>query len=94
MFVLAEVRPKPEHLEDARRAVVSIIEKTRQEKGCRRFEFYSDEQKQQFVLLEHWEDQAAFDFHHAQSYTRKVFEAYATWLAEPPVIRSLDRLEP
>ncbi|HTG38674.1 putative quinol monooxygenase, partial [Sphingomonas sp.] len=34
-------------------------------------------------IYERWRDRAAFEFHHAQPYTRDVFRQYQDWLAEP-----------
>ena len=89
MHVLAEITPKPEHMNDALEAVRSIIARTRAETGCNRFEVYTDEARDMIVLVEHWADRAAFDFHHAQSYVTEIFAKYGNWLAKPPRIVNL-----
>ncbi|WP_197705101.1 putative quinol monooxygenase [Sphingobium cloacae] len=41
------------------------------------------------MIYERWADQAAFDFHHAQPYTRAVFKSYEDWLAKPVKLTEL-----
>ena len=89
MHVLAEITPKPEHMDDALEAVRSIIARTRAEAGCNRFEVYTDEAREMIVLVEHWADREAFDFHHAQSYVTDIFAKYDGWLESPPRIVNL-----
>lgn len=77
----ATVPIKPQHFADAVKAVTAIVPQTRAEAGCQRFDLYCDEDKSLLYIMESWSDQAAFDFHHAQDYTRDVFTAYEEWLA-------------
>lgn len=82
----ATICPQPQHFAAARDAVTAIIPQTQAEFGCLEFRLFTDPDGTQLHIMECWSDQAAFDFHHDQDYTRAVFEAYKGWLAEPPVL--------
>lgn len=92
MHILAKITPKPEHLEKAREAIIAILERTRAEIGCHRFDAFVGPDKNCIFLIEHWADKAAFDAHHAQDYTRAVFRSYEAWLAEPAEILELSKI--
>ncbi|MCG2841166.1 antibiotic biosynthesis monooxygenase [Sandaracinobacter sp. RS1-74] len=81
---LAEVVLKPDCFDSACRAVGAIVQATRAETGCERFDPHpAADGSPRIFIYERWADQAAFDFHHAQPYTRDVFRAYEDWLAQP-----------
>ncbi|CAA9510523.1 MAG: hypothetical protein AVDCRST_MAG91-1600 [uncultured Sphingomonadaceae bacterium] len=91
--VWAEVPIKSEHFEAACEAVADIVVETRGEAGCHRFEPYRAADGSPTVLIhERWNDRAAFDFHHAQDYTRAVYRKYEDWLSGPVRIRELSDL--
>lgn len=84
LTLFAKITPKAEHREVALDAIAGILERTRAEPGCRRFELHADEAEGgSLYLIEHWSDDAALVVHHAQDYTREVFDAYREWLAAP-----------
>ncbi len=83
LFVFAKIIPKPEHLSDARSAVVGIVERTRAEPGCRQFFLHEGIDDASLYLYEEWESDAALAEHYNQPYTTKVFDAYQRWLAKP-----------
>lgn len=89
--VFATIRPHPEHLESARKAVLDIIPATLEEPGCREFRLLEGEGGV-LHLYEEWTDQAALDAHYAEPYTKAVLDAYADWLAEPVSVHYLKRL--
>lgn len=89
IYIFAEIKPKPEHLEDARQAIIGILDETRAEDGCQSFELFSAPDNQTLYLFEKWENQDAFDKHHAMPYTLAVFKSYEGWLAEAPRILPL-----
>ena len=87
MRIFATIRPNQEHVDLAKKAVLNILEETRQEAGCLKFELYESADGQTLYLDEEWTDRTALEFHHAQPYTAKVFEAYKGWLrVEPELI--------
>lgn len=90
LIVFARITPKPEHLDEARRAVLDIVLQTRAEPGCRVFTVHDDQvSAEHLYLYEIWDDEAALDAHYAQPYTRAVFARYEDWLALPVEITKL-----
>ena len=80
--VFAEILIKTEYLADAIAAVRGITPATLAENGCEQFSLHQAADKSsKLFIYERWRDRAAFDFHHAQSYTTSVYKSYETWLA-------------
>lgn len=93
LTLLARITPKPEHLSAARQAVLGILSATRAEPGCRVFTLHDDENGGgRLYLYEVWDDETALAAHHAQPYTRAVFDSYREWLSEPVDITRLRRI--
>ena len=91
LCIVATITPRPEHLADAREAILGIVERTCAEPGCRTFRLLEGEDDR-LRLYEEWDDEAALEAHHAQDYTRAVFAAYEGWLATRPDVVRLRRL--
>ena len=92
--VFATIPVKPEHLDDARDAVAGIVPQTRAEPGCEHFEPYrAADGSANLHIFERWTDRAAFDFHHAQDYTRAVFASYEVWLRDVPSLVEVTELK-
>lgn len=90
LILFARITPKSEHMEDAKRAVLDIVARTRAEAGCRSFQLHEDRNDPEHLYLyEIWDDEAALAAHHAQAYTRTVFAHYENWLAAPVDITRL-----
>ncbi|WP_316013894.1 putative quinol monooxygenase [Roseobacter sp. HKCCA0434] len=84
LTVFARIEPKPEHYHEALTAIRGIVDATRTEPGCRRFEVNAGQPGDPALyLVEWWRSDAALDAHYAQDYTRAVFAAYEGWLARP-----------
>jgi len=91
---LATISVKPQHMEDACKAVSSIVPATCDETGCIAFEpRRAADGSSTIMIFEEWADRAAFDFHHAQDYTKDVFAKYENWLASDPVLVEVKPLE-
>ncbi len=92
---LATIRLKPEHFGAACQAVAGIVARTRTEAGCERFDPHpAADGSATLYIYERWADRAAFEFHHAQPYTRAFFKSYEDWLAGPVELTELaDGLE-
>ncbi|MBY5931674.1 antibiotic biosynthesis monooxygenase [Tateyamaria omphalii] len=92
LSIFATIRPKPQYRAEALAAIKSVLDVTRSEPGCRRFELNVDAgEDDALYLVEHWADDAALEAHYAQDYIRDVFAAYETWLAEPVQIVRMRR---
>lgn len=90
--IFAKITPKSEFFEEAKQAILDIIPQTLQEPGGKIFNLHTlihaDETKS-LCLYEIFETQSDYDYHHAQNYTKKIFEAYKQWLAVPVEISKL-----
>ena len=92
--VFATIPVKPEHMDAACEAVAAIVPATRGEDGCVCFEpRRAADGSSTIMIFEQWADRAAFDFHHAQDYTKDVFAKYENWLASAPVLVEAKPLE-
>lgn len=93
--IVAFITPKTEHYARCKQLLQGILEQTRQEQGCIRFELYEKAQSEQLVLVETFIDEAALDFHYAQAYTAAVFAEYEGALQCAPEIHKMgDALPP
>ncbi len=89
LFLIAKVLPKREHFEDAKNALLDIIEQTLQEDGCIQFELYDD--KKHLYLYEEWIDESALAQHYEEPYTKVVFDKYQKWLAQPVEVMKMEK---
>ena len=89
LFLIAKVNPKPKHFEDAKTALLDIIEQTLQEDGCIQFELYDD--KKYLYLYEEWIDESALAQHYEEPYTKVVFDKYQKWLLEPVEVMKMEK---
>lgn len=90
LTIFARITPKPEYLDDARSAVLGIVQATRAEPGCRAFQLHDDwNGKGRLHIYEVWDDEAGLIAHHNQPYTQAVFDSYREWLSEPVEINTL-----
>ena len=91
---LATIPVKPEHMEEACKAVSAIVPATREEAGCIAFEpRRAADGSSTITIFEEWADRAAFDHHHAQDYTKDVFAKYENWLESAPELVEVKSLE-
>jgi quinol monooxygenase YgiN len=93
LTVFATIYPKKAHRAEAEAAILQIMEPTRAEAGCRRFDLLrqaGDEEK--LYLLEEWDDDAALEQHYAMDYTRAVFARYEAWLDRPVEVVKLRKV--
>ena len=92
--VFATIPVRPEHMEAACDAVAAIVPATRGEDGCVSFEpRRAADGSSTIMIYEEWADRTAFDFHHAQDYTKDVFAKYENWLQSAPDLVEVKPLE-
>lgn len=92
LSVFARISVKRQYRAQALSALEGILQATRAEPGCRRFELNTgDGADPAFYLVEHWSDDAALDHHYTQPYVRSVFAAYEEWLEQPVEITRMRR---
>lgn len=87
--LVAFITPKPTHFGRCKQLLQGILQQTRQEQGCIRFELYETNQSERLVLVETFIDQDALDFHYAQPYTVEVFAQYEGALLCEPTIHTM-----
>ena len=84
LVLFARIRPKPEHYDTCRRALLEVVPLTRAEPGCRAFALHEAEPADgTLYLYEVFDDQAALDAHLAAPYMQPLFEGFGTWLEAP-----------
>ena len=90
LYVSADIKLKPEHFEQGKQAIESILKPTLAEAGCYLFSLMESRTDANTLhLFEVFESQAALDSHYAQDYTKAIFAEYDAWLEEPIVIRKM-----
>ncbi|MEQ3747677.1 MAG: putative quinol monooxygenase [Henriciella sp.] len=90
VHIFATIKLKPEHFEKARSAVAEIVPMTLNELGCRAFALYTSQSDANTLhLFEMFESEDALAHHYAQDYTKRVFQAYEEWLAEPVLVQRI-----
>ncbi|MGX9415988.1 putative quinol monooxygenase [Vibrio sp. WJH972] len=87
--IVAFITPKVEFYQACKDKITNIVEATRAEDGCLRFEVYEEQNTKQLVLVETWVDHAALEEHYAQPYITPIFEYYQNALEEAPQIYHL-----
>ncbi len=93
LFIFAKISPKSEFFENAKCAILDIVEQTRLETGCLQFELHEDHDEKCLFLYEEWESEAALEQHYQQPYTATVFESYKEWLASPVEVVKMKKCE-
>ena len=92
--VFATIPVRPEHIDAVCEAVNAIVPATRGEAGCVAFEPHrAADGSPTIMIFEEWADRDAFDFHHAQAYTKEVFAKYEGWLGGDPQLTEVKPLE-
>jgi quinol monooxygenase YgiN len=83
--VIAQLKARPEKVEDARAVLASTAASTRQESGCLQYDLHvSVEDPTSFALYERWRDKAALDAHFKMPYVQALFGRVAELLVAPP----------
>lgn len=85
ILITSSVKVANEHFDEAVAFARRHVAASRLEAGCLSHRYFEDpEQPRTLVFLEAWKDQAAIDFHFAQSYSRDFAETMKSW-SEGPV---------
>lgn len=87
---LARFTVKPERSDEFGERLRGLVDSTRQEAGCLRYELYRDDAGR-WTMLETWADEAAVDSHMQEPAVIALLEVIGDFLSEPPVV---ERLEP
>lgn len=88
LHIVATLVAQSEKIDIVRKALTDLIEPTRKEPGCLRYELYQNQQDpQKFVFVEEYVDEAAFDAHLATPYVQETLAEADSLLESAPDIR-------
>lgn len=74
--------------------IKALIASTRLEKGCLQYHLYeSIEEANHFVMVEHWESQAAMDEHGKNPLLQKLFNDVPEYSAKAPELKLSETIE-
>ncbi|MFC6464361.1 putative quinol monooxygenase [Marinilactibacillus sp. GCM10026970] len=75
---------REEFLEDTK----ALIKETRKEEGCIEYHLYeSVEEKNTFIMVEIWADQAAIEIHNQSPLLHQLFDKVGDFSAKAPVLK-------
>lgn len=87
--VVAHVTAKPDKIEETRNALLQLIEPTRGESGCVRYELLQNEaDPADFTFVEEWASREALDEHFRTEHFNAANSAAGDLLSAPPDIRT------
>jgi quinol monooxygenase YgiN len=85
IYVVAKLQARAGKEEALRKLIEPAIERTRKEKGCRRYSVMQDRQNPAVItLLEEWDTEADLDTHLTLPHLQKIFAEFKDVLAVPP----------
>jgi quinol monooxygenase YgiN len=93
LTVVAELQAKPGREEALRRAVLALIEPTRQEEGCVQYDLHvHTNDPGRFVFYENWTSREHLDRHAASAHLKEFGTVSADLLTEPPRVETYWRI--
>lgn len=93
--VVARIRAREENVEEVRGLLTRLIEPTRQEPGCIKYELLQNSQDPtDFTFVEEWTSRAALLGHFETEHFRRIIPRVEELAAEPPDVRTYSPLEP
>jgi quinol monooxygenase YgiN len=93
LTVVAEMQAQPGKEDALRRAVLALIEPTRQEDGCVQYDLHvHTTDPTRFVFYENWTSQAHLDRHAESPHIQEFRTEIADLLAAPPRIETYLRI--
>ena len=86
--IIARLLARPESIDAVRRACLAMLEPTRRETGCIRYELLTNiANPAEFTFVEEWADQAAIDAHMATPHLKALVADTQPLLADPLDVR-------
>ncbi|CAN7527856.1 antibiotic biosynthesis monooxygenase [Trinickia sp. LjRoot230] len=95
-YIIATITPKLEHFADVEKALRHMVEVTRKEPGNLRYDLFREEKEGRASALHLYEiyvDRAAFDTHIASAHFQAFRSQIGDWVAEPPQVRVLQKID-
>lgn len=83
LHVVARLKARPDKVGDLRAALLGLLEPTRVESGCLRYQMLVNEaDPTEFTFTEEWTDAASLDAHFETPHIRAALERFPELLAE------------
>jgi len=79
--ITAILKSKPEHLTELQSLITNLVNETRKEAACIRYDLHTSENV--FILWEEWKDQAGLDLHNNQSYLKDFIKQTEILVSSP-----------
>lgn len=89
LYLIAEIFPHPEKLDEAREAFDELIAKTLQEPGCLLYDLVIEQESDHWLMLEKWESQAAWEQHMETDHVKHINAVAPTLTSKETVLRFL-----
>ncbi|PSB05277.1 putative quinol monooxygenase [Merismopedia glauca] len=85
--ILARMSAFPDRLEEAKALLIGLVEPTRQESGCIRYELLQNlSDPTEFTFIEEWESEAALNAHLSSAHISQAFAQVPLLIASGPDI--------
>jgi quinol monooxygenase YgiN len=85
--VVAHLQASPGKEQQLRAVLLSLLEPTRRESGCREYRLYQNTQDDRaFVFVEEWDDDAALDTHLQAPHLQAAIAEMQDLVAGPPQV--------
>jgi quinol monooxygenase YgiN len=93
IIVVAEFQAKPGHEAEAQTLLTSMLEPTREEEGCFRYDLHADADKPgHFFMIESWSSRRAVEVHLTKPHIARVLPRLAELAVEPARILFLNQI--
>ena len=91
LYLIVEIRPRPEHAREVRSILAGMIEATRREAGCDLYDLVVDPADPSvWVMVEKWSSRAAWEAHMVAPHNVEGNARLDGLLVEPARLRFLD----
>lgn len=89
VYVLANLKPKPEYRLNVEEALQALVSATRTESGNISYDLFVSDTDSDFYLIESYKDEAAFEAHKLTKHYLGYREKTIDWLLEPTLVKVL-----
>lgn len=79
--ITAIIKSKPENLEEVKNMIHHLVNETRKEAACVRYDLHTTENV--FIIWEEWKDQPGLDIHNNQTYLQDFIKKSQNLVASP-----------
>lgn len=92
LYLIAEIHPDPQKLDEAFAAFTDLISATKKEQGCLLYDLViEDDNPGIWIMLEKWESKEAWDLHMASEHVKHMNEISSNFTVAETLLRFFDR---